>query len=148
MQIVSQFARYFVVGLLNTALDFLIFNALSISFNIYSGVAIIPLNVVTASVVIIQSYLLNKYWTFKSVFGSKRVEFSKFILVNFGAMIVNTSIVYALTTHAAPEDVSPLAWENVAKGVALIANIIWNFLGFKFFVFRESPDARAYEEVV
>ena len=131
-----QFFRYVIVGLLNTALDFLIFNTLSISFGIYSGLYLALINAIAFSVVITQSFFLNKYWTFRSSAAVVRVEFAKFFLVSLGALFINTSIVYVLTTPIGPPSgISPILWENVAKIIALGVNILWNFLGFKFFVF-------------
>jgi putative flippase GtrA len=134
--IVSQFTRYVIVGVMNTILDFLILNGLSIYFDTYSGAPIILFNSISAAIVIGYSYFWNKYWTFRATDGSHRVELPKFIAVNVGAFFLNTTVVYSLTTFVAPPlDVGPLAWENVAKTIALGGNVIWNFLGFKYFVF-------------
>lgn len=134
-----QFFRYVIVGLLNTALDFFIFNVLSISFGVYSGLYLALINAIAFSVVITQSFLLNKFWTFRSSGAVIRVEFVKFFLVSLGALFINTAIVYVLTTPVGPPDgVSPLLWENAAKIIALGVNILWNFLGFKFFVFSNA----------
>ena len=139
MSTVSQFFRYVVVGVLNTALDFLILNALSIAFDVYAGVPIIFINTAAASAVIIQSYFLNKHWTFKAA-GALRMEFPRFVAVNAGAFILNTVLVYTITTHVArPVEISPLLWENIAKAAAISVVIVWNFLGFKFFVFNDRP---------
>lgn len=132
----SQFFRYAIVGLFNTAVDFSIFNALSVFFSVYSGMALALINAVSFSVVIVQSFLLNKFWTFRARGAVIRVEFARFFLVSAGALFLNTGIVYVLTTPVGPPaGASPLLWENVAKAIALGVNIIWNFFGFKFFVF-------------
>lgn len=131
-----QFSRYVIVGTLNTAIDFSLLNVLSISFDTYSGIPIIFFNSVAFSVVIVNSFLWNKYWTFRTLGGNVRSELIKFIAVSCGALALNTGIVYGVTTFIrSPAGISPLLWENFAKSVALGANILWNFFGFKFFVF-------------
>lgn len=133
----AQFLKYVIVGVFNTAIDFSIFNALSIYFGIYSGIWLALINSASAGVVIVNSYFWNKYWTFKANGGWFHIEFTKFVMVNLGALAINTGIVYAVTTYIDPFfGATPLVWENIAKSAALAANIIWNFLGFKYFVFR------------
>ena len=130
----TQFVRYLVVGLMNAGLDFLILNSLSITFDVYAGVPIILFTAISSSVVIVHSYFWNKHWTFQTS-GNQGVELPKFIAVNAGAFLINVSIVYLLTTFARPSEVGPLAWENIAKAVALSVVVLWNFTGFRYFVF-------------
>lgn len=137
MRLAAQFLRYVVVGVANTATDFAIVNILAAATGSYSGLPIVLVNTAAAGTVIIQSFLLNKFWTFSTPGGALGIEFPKFVLVNAGAFVLNTAIVYGLTTHAAlPLGLTPLLWVNVAKVTGLGANVVWNFLGFKLFVFR------------
>lgn len=136
MPTASQFMRYALVGVVNAIVDFSILNALSITLAVYSGALIIVIKSIAAGAVIIQSYLLNKYWTFRAFESRGPREFVKFALVNAGAFAINTAIVYVMTTFLGPpEGVGPLLWENMANALAIGVAVAWNFLGFKFLVF-------------
>lgn len=139
MQTLSQFVRYAVVGCANVALDFVIVNLLSITFDAYSGSRIVLISTVSAAAVITQSYFLNKHWTFRAGDQDHRLAVPRFIAVNIGAFILNTSIVYGVTTFVPPAfGLTPLLWLNVAKVSAIAIVVIWNFSGFKYIVFRSA----------
>lgn len=137
-----QFLRYAAVGFLNAVVYLAIVNALSIFLDIYAGAFIIIINTVAASVAVTQSYFLNKFWAFESKSPATPAEFLKFATVNAGAVALNVIIVFSATTYIRPLfDLSPLAWENAANILALGAVTLWNFSGFKLFIFpdREPP---------
>lgn len=134
---IAQFGRYLVVGVLNATIDFVILNLLSISFDVYSGQGIIPIKTVAFSIVVIHSYLWNKYWTFGARGEPSHFEFLRFFIACLIGLFINVSIVFTITTYLArPVEFSPLAWENLANVFAIGVGIIWNFTAFKFFVFR------------
>ena len=65
-------------------------------------------------------------------------QFVKFFSVAFVGLILNTSIIYYITTILNPMfGLSPVLWANFAKVIATCAVLFWNFVGFKFFVFKK-----------
>lgn len=134
-----QFGKFFVVGILNTGLDFLILNFLMWMTNTYEGQSIVVFNTISFSIAVINSYLLNKYWTF----GDKSKEqapqqFIKFLSVSAVGWGLNTGIVYSITTLISPIfGLSPALWANVAKLMATGVVLAWNFAGYKLFVFKK-----------
>lgn len=133
------------VGSANTGLHFLIINALSISFGIYSGGKLALINGSATAIVLCQSYVLNKYWTFSSANGCLG-EFSRFLLVNAGAALLHSGVVYAVTTFVPrPLGVSPLLWENAAAAMGLGAVVLWNFTGFRLIVFAPAGEREKYQ---
>lgn len=102
MVIAAQFFRYVVVGVMNVAFDFFLFNLLSISLGIYSGPAIIAINSLAGSVVLVHSFFWNKFWTFRKPGGAMLGEFAKFVMVNLGSIVLNSGIVFAVTTYFPP----------------------------------------------
>lgn len=135
-EILPQFVRYVAVGVMNTILYFIVVNVLSISLDVYAGAPIIFMNAVATLLVVIHSYLWNKRWVF-GVAGPHRARvFMKFIFVNCVAFVLNTTIVYTLTTYLPPAfGVSPLLWENIAQALGVAVVIVWNFYGFRRLVF-------------
>jgi|SRR3989338_10871133 len=132
-----QIFKFVIVGFLNTALDFGVLNFLSWLTGIYSGFNIIFLNSASFSIAIVNSYFWNKYWTFNQSSGVKGGEFLKFITIGLGGLALNSSIVYAITTFIPFFDgLTPQLLENFAKILATIVSLFWNFIGYKFFVFK------------
>ena len=55
-------------------------------------------------------------------------------------VVLNTAIVFALTTFIAPFDgITPPILENIAKVIAAGVILFWNFIGFKLIVFKIGP---------
>ena len=133
-----QIFKFFVVGFLNTSLDFSILNLLSYFTGIYSGFYIIFLNSAAFLVAITNSYIWNKYWTFNQQGGVQGKEFLKFAAVGFIGFFLNNFLVYMITTFIPLfNGLTPQLLENLAKVLATAVSLIWNFIGYKFFVFRQ-----------
>jgi putative flippase GtrA len=84
------------------------------------------------------SYLLNRYWTFKTPTRPRSArEVGSFVLVSLIGVSLNTAFVVALTrVMAPPVGLTPQLWENLAKALATGGALLWNFVGYKYFVFR------------
>jgi putative flippase GtrA len=132
-----QFAKYGLVGVLNTLLDFSILNLLSYLTKIYQGSWLALFNFFAFFIANINSYFWNKYWTFESQEKSKTQEFAKFFGVSVIGYLLNTLILLGITAINPMFHLSASQWENVAKLIGTIAYLIWNFFGYKFFVFRK-----------
>lgn len=133
-----EFLKFSIVGVLNTILDFAILNALSAVTRTYSGPLIILFNLAAFSGAVTQSYFLNKRWTFRRAGPGTRKEYGVFVLVNVGGAVLNSAIVFAMTTFIAPPfSVHPQLWLNTAKILAIPVSMLWNFAGAKFLVFRK-----------
>ncbi len=64
--VILQVLRFGAIGTLTTALDFIILNYVTKSFDVTSGVALGLLNVISFGAAMVQSYLWNRAWTFSS----------------------------------------------------------------------------------
>jgi putative flippase GtrA len=140
LKVFSQIARFAEVGILNTSIDFGILNLLMWLTGITGGALIIPLNAVSFICATTNSYFWNKFWTFGS--GKKEKakagEFATFLIVSGIGIAINTGIVAFGTTFVSPMfSLSPGAWANVMKLFATFASMTWNFLGYKFVVFKK-----------
>ena len=138
--IIKQISKFVIVGVINTGIDFAVLNALLFSTKIYSGRWLILFNSISFSAAVINSYFLNKYWTFKSqnVEDSKAKQFSQFLIISVIGISINDAIVYGLATFTSPLfGFSAQMWTNVAKLFATAASMVWNFIGYKFIVFKK-----------
>lgn len=134
-----QFTKFGAGGALNAAIDIGLLNLLSLIFQIFSGPLIILFNAISLAIAMTNSYLWNKLWTFKkndaSVF--QWAEYFKFSGVTLGSVIFGSAVVYFLTTViGAPQNISPEVWENIAKLASVPPIVAWNFIAYKFFVFK------------
>lgn len=146
---VAQFSKFFIVGLTNTGIDFLVLNFLMWITQTYKGTSIVIFGTISFSVAVINSYLLNKYWTFSASVGpaggahkgnaaGAMSEFAKFLTVSVTGLALNISIIYFITTMVNPAfGLIPVLWANFAKVVATGAVLVWNFAGYKLFVFKK-----------
>ena len=135
---IKQFSKFVVIGFINTALDFAILNLLMWWTGIYSGSWIILLNIASFSIAVFNSYFWNKYWTFKDKDKIEAKEFSQFVIVTLIGLAINSSIIFGVTTLISPMfGLSPELWANLAKAAATGFSLIWNFAGYKFFVFKK-----------
>jgi len=62
--VILQLLRFAAIGVLNTALDFVVLNFVSKTLNISSGLKLGQVNVIGFSLAVIQSYFWNKHWAF------------------------------------------------------------------------------------
>ncbi len=142
----SQITKFGLVGIINTGIDFAILNILINVTGIYSGFWLFVFNAVSFGIAVINSYFMNKYWAFKAGGAVQSVEAFKFFSVSLIGLILNSLIVYflgtffilsyRLSTSVAYAYIPASLWDNIAKLAATAVSLIWNFIGYKFFVFK------------
>jgi putative flippase GtrA len=138
IKIFFQFVKFAETGVLNTFIDMGVYNGLVWFSGVTSGLGIIPINVLSFSCATINSYFWNKHWTFDNKEKAKAREFVQFLAVSLVGMGINTFIVFFGTTFFFPfGGLSSGAWLNLVKVGAILVSMIWNFLGYKFIVFRK-----------
>ena len=132
-----QFAKFVEIGVLNTLIDFGVLNLLVQITGITGGWDIAPLNAISFSCAVINSYFWNKIWTFETKEGSGKV-FLQFLAVSIVGTIINTGIIVAGTGLFAPLfGLSSGLWMNMVKLAATMISMIWNFIGYKYIVFKK-----------
>ena len=137
--IIKQLVRFVVVGVINTGIDFLLLNIEMFFTKITSGPEMLVQNTISFGLATINSYYLNKLWTFDDKDKKKGgIKFAQFLTVSIIGVIINSSIVYLITSNIHPMfGLSPQLWANIAKLAATAISLIWNFLGYKFIVFKK-----------
>ncbi len=126
------------VGILNTALDLLVLNLLiaithrgskGFYYSFFKGVGFI--------VALVNSYFMNKVWTFASRKSKRAFEFGQFAVVSILSLLVNVlSSSYLVNNFQAPYGLIRY-WPSIAAVVGTAASFVLNFLGYKFFVFKK-----------
>ncbi|MDO8467015.1 MAG: GtrA family protein [bacterium] len=133
-----QFAKYGAAGALSAFIDLGILNIFSLIFKVYSGPLIILFNSVGFLIATTNAYFWNRLWAFKKEGERPNLkEYSRFICVTFTGLLLNTGIVYLMTSViGAPEGMGEPLWENISKFTAIVPNVMWNFVGYKFIIFK------------
>jgi putative flippase GtrA len=129
----KRFIKYGIVGSASFFLDLVVLNVLSLFTGHSKGIFAAGFSVVSFLVANVNSYLLNKKWTFKE--NNLNAKYKTFLKISAIGVIVNILIVYFLTTHISQNFVSDLAWLNVSKILATMLVAVFNYIGYKKFVF-------------
>lgn len=147
--VVWQIGKFGVIGVLNTLVDwgvlafligffkkyllvestyFLIGTLTFYSF--YKAISFVVANV--------NSYAWNKYWTFSgSIVKKTREEFLQFFMVSLVGFVINVSIASYIFKAITPmAGLNTNQWAIIGAAVASISGLVWNFIGYKFIVFK------------
>lgn len=135
-----QLSKFGLVGVTNTVIDFGIFNLFIWATGLATGNSIYLFKVISVSAAIINSYIWNKFWSFNRPAideASARKEFAQFLMVSLFGLLLNTGVTSLLINGiGAPGSMDPKLWANIANAVASVSVLAWNFVGYKFFVFK------------
>lgn len=128
----AQKIRFGIVGLANTALDFiLLFLFVSL------GLDKIPANYLSTGLSFIFSFFVNKKFTFRSKSGNAKKQFAIFLVVTmFGLWVIQPLVIAGVSTL-----LSGTGWTSaiilfVAKVIATVASLVWNYLFYSRLVFK------------
>ena len=125
--------RFAIVGGANTALDFAILFIL-----VGLGLDKIPANFISTSIAFVFSFFVNKSFTFKSTGGNAKKQFALFIVITAVALWVIQPIIIALVTSILSVSTIPAPIALfIAKLLATIASLIWNYVFYSRFVFKK-----------
>lgn len=137
-----QLLTFGVVGMLNTASDFAIFNVLY-------GLVHVPLllaNMMTVTLVMSMSLYLNRRFVFGATHKSYASYIAKFLLVTLVGLYVlqNVILVTVLGILEGMQQLTGifanhLVQVNIAKAIGVIGSAIWNFTLYRAWVFRKTP---------
>lgn len=131
------FVRYGANGLFNTAIDMCFVLLFSIVTSIYTGWTLLAFNAASFVAVNVFSFFMNRSWVFKVKTRARFNEFLSFALVLGSSLLLNSALLFILTTLVDRGMFSESQWVALAKSVAIIACLMWNFVLFRYFVFPE-----------
>jgi len=158
---IKQAVKFVLVGILNTLIDLGALNLLIFISGISAGLGYSAFKGISFILAVLNSYFLNKFWTFKSRgAGGKKKEFTQFFMVSAIGFGINVGVASLVVNVIAPNfssilvecvgttngvlecftKVAPYSklWANVGAICATFAAMTWNFLGYKFIVFKNA----------
>lgn len=130
--------RFGVVGVLNTLIDFAVLNLLLVLFGVTTEWPLVLCNAVAFLTASLNSYWLNKKWTFAQKGRATLRQYLVFLALAGSGLLINSLVLYLLVTGLTrPSWLSPILWINVAKAAATVASLVWNYLACRYVVFAE-----------
>ena len=152
----GQVARFGLVGVFNTLVDYVVFITLTIVFGI-------PLSKVwvakytSSAVAMAVSFTLNRRFVFRSKQDAVVGQAFRFVTATvIGVFVIQNlltqffasvfqypgTITYRLLQAVGLGFSEKFTIETVAFALGTIASLTWNFLAYKYWAFRPTPEAR------
>lgn len=120
----GRLAKYGLVGILNTGVDFAVFCLL-----VYvAGFGTVSSQGIAYGAGLLNSYLWNRHWTFQVKEGRIWLQLGRFVLVNAFSFGIATAVLLTLEHGGMPAVVS--------KIVSIGASFVFNYIGYRIWVFR------------
>ncbi|MFZ3009403.1 MAG: GtrA family protein [Candidatus Microsaccharimonas sp.] len=131
--------RFGIVGGANTALDFLLLFIL-VGF----GLDKIPANYISTSVALMFSFFVNRSFTFKNKAGSAKKQLLQLALF-IGITLVGLWVIQPLIILGIGSLLASTGWSEslillIAKLIATVASLIWNYVFYSRLVFKKFKD--------
>lgn len=134
-----QFYKFGLVGVFNTLIDLAILNALIVATGLTAGAAFSLFKGITFLIAVANSYFWNKLWTFRKKEGGSPVEFGKFVVISGAGLSINVAVAsFFVNVVGPPGGIHPQLWASISALYAIAFSMLWNFAGYKLFVFKKS----------
>jgi len=145
----EQIVRFIVVGVITTAVDFVVFNLLTRRATHWQR---IPANLVSVTAAMTWAFLANWFLVFQPTGDAWLDRAGRFLITTaFSAFVLQNAVLY-LTTYRWKTPVNLALWlvrrlrfdglldedvvsRNTCKGLAVSVGLVWNFCFYKFFVY-------------
>ena len=142
----TQFLKFAFVGFLNTVIDLVLLNIETIMTGSREGAGFAIQKGFSFFIAVTFSYFFNKRWTFRD--NSHKEEgkkFSQFIAISLIGMLINVSVATIAVTYLKDPVNSLLGlsfltdqlWVTIGGLCGTAIGLIWNFIGYKFVVFKK-----------
>ena len=123
---IVRLIKFNIVGLMNTTIDFIVFYLLT-SFVSFS---VVPAQIVAYSMGVVNSYFMNRFWTFNVKVNHNKKQFLLFIMVNIVALSLSTLLIYFLA--------KVIEQVMIAKVLVTLVVMIINYWGQKYIIFNDN----------
>lgn len=120
----GRFVKFGLTGVMNTAVDFLVFTVLS-----YLGLGIYLSQVLSYSAGMLNSYVINRSWTFHAKGRFFGAQMRRFLIVNLSLLALSLAILRVMTGGLGLP-------RFAAKICATVCTMVLGFLLNRLWVFR------------
>lgn len=123
----QQFLKFSLVGGINTLIDFGIYTGLTRVFYFWHS-HFLWANILAYCLATVNSFVLNKFWTFNNKDPQYLRQYGKLFLTSLGALVINELILYFFV-QLGMQDL-------LAKIMGTLICLLWNFMLNKFWTFK------------
>ncbi|MDP1884106.1 MAG: GtrA family protein [Candidatus Moranbacteria bacterium] len=139
---IKQFAKFFIVGIMNTGVDLAILNILMFSTRQTEGIFYSFFKTLSFLAAVIFSYFINKHWTFQDKSeADAHKKFYQFIGISIIGAFINVTVATLVVGIVRPmvgtDLISGQLWGNIGALSGTAVGLFWNFIGYKFWVFKK-----------
>lgn len=126
MVVPVQFMRFALTGILNTLVHMAVFMLL---YRL-AGMPVLAASALGYAAGVINSFVINRRWTFGVRGDGATTEFAKFLVVNLVSMTINLVLLQLLVDRHA---MNP----ELAQVIAIAAALVVNYSGNRWWTFRQ-----------
>lgn len=139
-----QATRFFIVGIINTAIDIIVLNLLILVTGTgHTGPLFTAFKTISFVVALLNSFYMNSRWTFGGEGGTRPTvaQGAQFVVISVVASVVNIASASYVASFVKPPVELVSYWPTVAALVGTVFSFIFNFIGYKFLVFSNRASA-------
>jgi len=137
-KLAGEFAKFGTVGVVNTVLNYAVFNALILTVFAQGQ---LKANVIATVIATTASYFMNRHWTYRDRPKSAlRREYTLFFVFNLAGLVIELGV---LATAKYGLGLTSLLALNIAKTFGLGLGTIFRFWAYRTFVFPLATPAAA-----
>ncbi len=133
-----QLVRFGLVGCANTTIDLLALNCLLWLWPTQGIAGLVLFNTIAYACGALNSFLFNRYWTFRCTGHPQAREAARFLLLILAAIACNNLLLWLMSQVLLPVHLHPTLWTNSSKVVATGGTILASYLGMRLWVFVQS----------
>ncbi|MCD6550130.1 GtrA family protein, partial [bacterium] len=143
IKLIFQIAKYFLTGAFVTLVDLGILKFLMVISGISSGIVYSIFKGSSATIAFLTKFFGAKAWVFeKSGKEQKKeekiIEFGSFVVVSVIGIVINVVAASFIVNVIPPQaQLSSQSWGSVGGIGGAFVSYLWNFFGYKYFVFKK-----------
>ena len=122
---IKKFLKFGITGVMNTAVDFLVYTLL-VSV---CGMGLYVSQVISYCCGMLNSYVINRKWTFSTKNGFFSLELVKFVILNLAMMLLGMGIIYLAAERLGLHKL-------IGKLISTVLVMVINFVISNLWVFR------------
>ena len=136
---VFQMGKFLLIGVLTTLFDLGIMNILFWVFGSSVGWSYNLFKAISFTCATIAKYWANKFLAFeKKESKEMKKEFIQFLGITMISLFINVGTASFIVNTIEPQfGLNAIIWANVGAIIASVAGSLWNFVGYKFIVFKK-----------
>ena len=130
--------KFFLTGVLASLVDLGVLNFLLLLMGATGGIIYTISKSISFLTSTVAKFWVDKLWAFEQTERKHtQREFWQFIFITVAGMVINVGIASVFVNFGPWFGLTKAVWANFSAILAIVAVSIWNFVGYKFVVFKK-----------